>query len=39
VLGFCFLLDDDGDSNTGKGELTPLYGVDSELILTDPGVQ
>jgi len=35
--------DDDGDSNNKGsrclGEVAPLYGVDSRMILTNPGVQ
>ena len=36
--------DDDDDNNNNKGsrgmgEVAPLYGVDSALVLTNPGVQ
>ena len=37
--------DDDDDNNNnnkgsrGMGEVAPLYGVDSALVLTNPGVQ
>ena len=31
--------DDDDKGSRGMGEVAPLYGVDSALVLTNPGVQ
>ena len=47
LCGFLFLIGSDSDNNNnnnnkgsrGMGEVAPLYGVDSALVLTNPGVQ
>ena len=31
--------DDDDKGSRGMGKVAPLYGVDSALVLTNPGVQ